>query len=439
MELSSFLLPVSSDFACGPDLDASGDAEYFNYVIAAESRLPERFVDLTTGKVFDRSVIDLEREDEEIVALLDRSRDLRLAVLRAQFHAVAGTLSGFTDCVELIERLLATFWLEVHPQPDGDGGSFRRQVLEGLNDRSKVLMPLTYSVLLKDRRVGYVSLRTGQLVQKPEMASAGETVIEPPALKEVLSSSEHQASVIETFRCVERCIGLLDAIRSRFINEGDLEHVPVMAPLVAVLEAIGKMLADHVPAGTASDQSGTASIEDDVPAVSAEAAVPSLPKASMSSEAFPIASHREAKAALSALEDYFAENEPSSPALILVHQAKRLIGRPLVEALAALAPARVGSAMLLVDEAAGFSFDMERMQQLTVPITHEDGGILKRFSSGDPVIRNREKAIGAMMGVEVFLRQREPSSPVPLLLSRARSLMAHDFSEILREMFKNKN
>jgi type VI secretion system protein ImpA len=436
MKLSSFLSPVSSDSVCGPDLDASGDADYFNYVIAAESRLPERFVDLTTGKVFDRSVIDLEREDADIVRLLERSRDLRLAVLRAQFQAVAGTFSGFSDCIELIEGLLATFWHDVHPQLERTGGSFRKQVIEDLNDRSKVLVPLTYSVVLKDRRVGFVSLRTWQLVQKPEMASAGETVVEALALREALSSSEHQASLISTVQCVGHCIGMLGAIRSRFINEGDLEHAPVMAPLVAVLEEIRKMLAEHAPAVLASAEPDMVAIEEDAPAAPKEDATHGRPKALMSGEAFPIASHREAKAALSALEDYFAENEPSSPALILVHQAKRLIGRPLVEAIAALAPARVNSAMLLVDEAAGFSFDMERMQQLTVPITHEDGGILKRFSSGDPVIKSREKAIGAMLGVELFLTQKEPSSPVPLLLSRSRFLMTHDFSSILKEIFK---
>ena len=51
-----------------------------------------------------------------------------------------------------------------------------------------------------------------------------------------------------------------------------------------------------------------------------------------------IKSQAEAAAALLAVETYFAAHEPSSPALILVHQARALVGKPLTHSLEILLP-----------------------------------------------------------------------------------------------------
>ena len=51
-----------------------------------------------------------------------------------------------------------------------------------------------------------------------------------------------------------------------------------------------------------------------------------------------IKNQAEAAAALLAVETYFAAHEPSSPALILVHQARALVGKPLTHSLEILLP-----------------------------------------------------------------------------------------------------
>ena len=78
-----------------------------------------------------------------------------------------------------------------------------------------------------------------------------------------------------------------------------------------------------------------------------------------------VSSHGQAGAILIEIERYFCIIEPSSPALILVHQARKLLGRPLVEALEALAPSRVDAARLIVDSGSGFTLSIDRMRQLT--------------------------------------------------------------------------
>ena len=144
-----------------------------------------------------------------------------------------------------------------------------------------------------------------------------------------------------------------------------------------------------------------------------------------------VQTHYEAKKVLVALESYFAKNEPSSPALILVHQAQLLIGRPLVEALTALASGR--APILNIDQRFGFFLDMDAMKQLTIEIPAEE----ERYGGGtaqDFLIQNRENAVASMLGVEAFLARKEPSSPVLMLLERARSFLDTNFLHILKEL-----
>lgn len=52
--------------------------------------------------------------------------------------------------------------------------------------------------------------------------------------------------------------------------------------------------------------------------------------------------------------------------------------------------------------------------------------------SGD--IRSRQDAIHSMDSVSEYFRQNEPSSPVPLLMERAKRLVAKDFMEIIQDL-----
>ncbi|MBC7138413.1 MAG: hypothetical protein H5U17_06610, partial [Defluviimonas sp.] len=51
-----------------------------------------------------------------------------------------------------------------------------------------------------------------------------------------------------------------------------------------------------------------------------------------------------------------------------------------------------------------------------------------------PQIQSREQVAEALKGVEEFFRLREPASPVPILLFKARNLLNKDFHAIVREL-----
>ena len=151
MRYDFLLEPVADDAPCGPDLEAEGDDAFLDYYYDALARFPERFVDTTTGEIFDRKSIDLKSEVEKIGALLARSRDLRLLVVEAQFQILGGQLAGFADCLTAIARLLQERWDDVHPRVGGDPTD-RRNTIELLDSRASVVLPLEFAPLLRDKR-----------------------------------------------------------------------------------------------------------------------------------------------------------------------------------------------------------------------------------------------------------------------------------------------
>jgi len=68
------------------------------------------------------------------------------------------------------------------------------------------------------------------------------------------------------------------------------------------------------------------------------------------------------------------------------------------------------------------------------PVEGEDQGSTTAPASVPGEIRSRDDAIRVLDRVSEYFRQHEPSSPVPILLQRAKRLISKDFMEILRDL-----
>jgi len=68
------------------------------------------------------------------------------------------------------------------------------------------------------------------------------------------------------------------------------------------------------------------------------------------------------------------------------------------------------------------------------PVEGEAEGSAAAPASVPGEIRSRDDAIRVLDRVSEYFRQHEPSSPVPLLLQRAKRLISKDFMEILRDL-----
>jgi type VI secretion system protein ImpA len=130
--------------------------------------------------------------------------------------------------------------------------------------------------------------------------------------------------------------------------------------------------------------------------------------------------------ALASALGYFQAKEPSSPALLLVVQARATLGKNLYEVIRLLAPRHIDNARVFVGPSDAFSIPVKAL---------EDAPALD-FSRGDSApAETRAQALALIEKVASHLRSAEPSSPAPYLLDRARALATRDFLSLLGEVF----
>ncbi len=137
------------------------------------------------------------------------------------------------------------------------------------------------------------------------------------------------------------------------------------------------------------------------------------------------ASRAEVDAALASALGYFATSEPTSPALLLIRQARETLGKNLYEVMKLLAPPHADAARVFVGPDGAF----------TVPVKSLSNAPSAAIPTApaEPAA-TRAAAIALIDAVAAHMQKAEPSSPVPYLLDRARNLATRDFVSLLQDV-----
>lgn len=420
---------VSDSDPCGPDLQAIGDPQFMEYYFNAESRLPERYL-LPT--VFDPSSIKIRDEESRITALLKRSRDLRLLTLLTRFQILAGKARGFAEAAEATADVLELWPEEANP-PLATARRARFDALETLASTPWVVMPLQYLPLTGSPEV---TLRRYLVASGEASPREDEEEVNPALILDQLRNPGSRAVTEANLAALERAHRAFDRISDLTAEQG--RPVDLSRPM-DVMERIGTLIREVFPdiraaAAVAAPEAQSAAQSDTAPLVRPPTIADPPAAGSLSSQA-------EARATLVAIETYLARNEPSSATLLLVAQARQLVGKPLVTALEALLPADAAKATIDFGPQTGFRMTMERLKALTGDMFEGDAAI-PLASQPDPLpprITTRPELAAHMRSVELWYRQNEPASPIPILLGRARSWLDKDFESILAEVMPMAN
>lgn len=432
MKLNDLLAPVSDDLPCGEDLLAADDPDFVDYYFNVEDRLPTSYFNLASGTLFDPRSVDHKGETAQIDALLKRSRDLRLLGIEAKFQILAGRFKGWSEAVLAMIELVRTYPEQVHPTDPME----RQNALEELNAVATAVAPLDHAPLITDKRSGEIIYRTygtgsGKLALREgeETGDAGLNIA-------ALGSSENIAAV-------DALYATLTAIRDGLKSVASISQSgakPFLPRFDRLSERIGGMIT--MVEAARSDLAGGAA-EDEAaegepgPEGEATAAGATSQTFTVAAPVGDIADHRAAYRVLKALEAYFVAQEPSSLALILVTQSRMLIGRPLVEAIDALLENNSNYATLTFGTEQGFSLSMHRMRDLANQAGLPMNESLGEWQEGDadpPEVLSRDHAGVLLKQLEEFFRQREPASPIPILLFKARNFLTKDFHSLVREL-----
>jgi type VI secretion system protein ImpA len=441
MDLEALTAPVSDDDPCGPDLDLEGDANYLNFLARAEGMLPASFFAGPEGKPFDRSTVDFASEFANATPLLERTRDLRLVVLLARFHILNRNLAGFLTFVQAAAKLMEERWDEVHPR--GEGGDFmlRMSAIETLDDPPTVVLPMQFLPLALHRRHGQINYRTYMIALGEARAPEGEEALDQPTIERALMEVDLPplVEVLQQFDAVHQALGRM---RQVWIEHAGFEQavnvdksVQLAGKIVALVNGIVAQRDPSAALATAAAPAAEAAASGEPAEAGAAAGAPPV--------VGQIASRAEVAAALAAVVGYFSSAEPSSPALLLARQAQQLVGCSFIEAMRILMPAHVEQAAIAVGGAQVFDLPIERLSTLAAeaggaPAAGGDsppGEGNGAGAAGRPPLeaRTRQQALALLEQVNGYYRAAEPTSPVPILIERARRLAERDFMTLLKD------
>lgn len=341
LEVEALLSAIAPGAPCGEDL------EYDPAFVEMEKLAQE-----TPERQYGDTVIPAEPPDwrsvrKNALSLLERTRDLRVAVYLTRASLHIDGLAGFVDGLGLVQGLLERFWEHVYPQldPDDDNDPMLRvNTIVALCHPETTLRSLREMPLVSVRGLGQFSLRDIQLANSartsgdsdsPEGGSA-RAAIEGAFQKADLAALQATAAVIVA--AMERT-QRIEVVLTEHVG---VSQAPDMSALTDVLKEMRQVLAEHLQqrgAGLDSESAKTEATGEEALAGSAGGGRLVVGE---------IGSREDAVRMLDRIADYFEQHEPSSPVPFLLKRAKRLVAKDFMSILNDLAPGGAEQAILIL-------------------------------------------------------------------------------------------
>lgn len=406
---ASSLAPISAEAPCGPDLDAEGDAEFMNYMAATEGQLPAAYFS------FDRKSIDFPAAFASGELLLTRSHDLRLLVLLTKLSILNRDLVAFARWFAVLARLLVDHWDDVHPR--GEEGDFTARIaqLSTLDDGPVVVLPLQYVPLAETQRDGILNFRAQLAAVGEAKLREGESLPNQAAIERILLNAE-MAKLVETLGALQRSKHAIAQLRAVLVERVGFEQALNFETLSPLVDRMAAFVQEAVARRDPSFS----------PPPPVETAAPT-PHATPAAHAPGFASLAEVDAALKAALGYFVGMEPSSAAVLLIGQARQLLGKNLYEVMKLLAPNQADAARIFVGTEAAFTVPVSGIGANETSSPQSEG-------EEAPPAPSRAAALTLVENVAAHMRATEPSSPIPYLLDRAKALASRDFLSLLKDI-----
>lgn len=320
LDLEQLLAPVGEGDPCGPDLE--NDPKFVDLFILARGR-PERQM--------GAAIVPAEPPDwgavrRESLALLERTRDLRIGELLAQALLRTDGLSGFAEGLALLRGWIAGMWDEVHPRLDpGDPDPIvRANTLANLASHDRTLTAVRDAVLVSAPRAGRYSFYDA-LIATGKLPPPADLEGEPPSAR-LLDAAFSEVPVEEiraTAETLDRALAETAGIFGAMQEKVGVSKAVDLGGLTAMLRAAHQYVAGQLARRAEEGVEGAAA---------ADGVTGSGPPGA-------IRTRDDVVRTLDRLIEYFLRNEPASPVPLLLLRAKRLTGKSFLEIIRDIAPA----------------------------------------------------------------------------------------------------
>jgi len=321
IDLDQLLAEASESPPCGPDLEY--DAAFLELEQAARGKPEQQYGD-TLVPAEEPAWPQVRRLAE---GLLGRSKDLRIAALFTQALVTTEGFPGLKAGCDILNGLIERYWEQVHPQldPDDDNDpTMRMNALAALADPDELLRQVREAPLIKSRQVGMLLVRDVEVALDKLPPKEGAAEMSLGQINDMMGSEDGQAAgklIGETLEALKR---LASGLNERV----GADRAPDLRPLIATVTHL-----TQVCTGSAASAEG-----ESADAAGDEAGAGATGGRPAQGPSGDIRNRRDAIMMIDKICDYFAKNEPSNPAPLLLHRAKRLIDMNFVDIIRDMVP-----------------------------------------------------------------------------------------------------
>ena len=340
MDDTSLLAPITAEEPCGPDL------EYDPAFLSLESSLEGAFVDRAVGPEGDSPTIEWKQIADQALTLLDRTKDLRVAVILTKAWLNMKGLAGLHRGLSLIQQLLSSRWGSVHPQIGAQGdteGIMRMNALRGLCDSRTMLSPLRGAPLVRARGMRALCLRELEAAQNRDP----DRQLEPNAPDATVVDATFIGCDLEELEQTHKLAleaRTATAALEQLFEEHNTPAVLRLNELLAQLDALDVQLGPRVRARRAALAVHDAEPEElaDTDDAHSNGGGNGSAGAAVMRRTGPVQTREDVLRELDRICAYYDAHEPTSPVPMLLRRAKRLATMSFVELVRELAPSGVG-------------------------------------------------------------------------------------------------
>lgn len=330
--VEALLTPVSESMPSGPDLEY--DPDFMALETLARPVAEQQFGDTVIPSVEPdwRAVL------EQASTLLQRSKDVRVAVLALRAATHLEGIAGFVWGARLVHDLLQRFWDSAHPQLDAEDGNdptMRLNALAPLADLEMLVRDVQDATVGTTRAAGVLRVRDIAIAYNRLSPRSGESA---PSLGQIEGAlGELQTAQPDVITAALGAVDQVDSISAVVAEKAghtNLLDLKALHDITALVRQACKAVAGgDEPQSDITTDTGT----DDGARQSAGAATRA---SGMSGE---IRTRQDALQQLDKVIDFLQRTEPGNPAPLLIQRAKRLVGVSFMEIMADLAPDAVGT------------------------------------------------------------------------------------------------
>lgn len=332
IDVATLTRPLSPDAPCGDNLEY--DADFQALEVASRGR-PEQQFGGKDGRVIPAEEPAWSDVRSRALALFERTRDLRVAVLLLRALVRTDGIAGLSAGLAVIAALLESMWAHVHPQldpADDDDPVMRVNTLAALADPNALLRDLRAAEFLSDPRLGRCTVRQLEVALGLAERAGDEPAVPRAQIEGALRSAAEQGPVENH---AMTALGHAQRIGELLVQHVGVSQAPDLKPLVARLRPVAAFVADVVPTAAAPSAPPPA----DASAPVQETAVSPVSSAPPGA----IRNRDDVIEVLGRICEFLERTEPTNPAPLLIRRAQRLMTMSFVDILRDVAPEGVAS------------------------------------------------------------------------------------------------